>query len=332
MFLWKYLDGCHSIDDLNRLTLENFGLIATDRIEKFISLLDNRSWITIENRQRPQKILFSKPTSLADYFAAISRMRITLHGFDPFVQWLYSQFAYLFFTPLAQILLGCVTIVGLGIFFFKKYHLATPVCFAPDTWLQTLIFTLAYTLISLLIHELAHALVCKHWGRQVNAAGFMLYFGMPAFFVDTTDVWMAPRSARILVAFAGPYSNLILGAIASLVSWVWGGSLIQTHLLRFAALSVFVGAFNLIPWLKLDGYYIFSEVLGEYNLQKNALLFFTSGKLFKGILQGQGFTKKEWGYVLYGLTTVSVSIFLLYWFWLILFKNLIGWMLTFFAR
>ena len=47
------------------------------------------------------------------------------------------------------------------------------------------------------MHEHAHALTTKHFGRQVTRGGFMLYLGLPAFFVDTSDIWMAPKRARL---------------------------------------------------------------------------------------------------------------------------------------
>ena len=34
------------------------------------------------------------------------------------------------------------------------------------------------------VHELGHAVVLVHQGRRIKSAGFMIYFGSPAFFVE----------------------------------------------------------------------------------------------------------------------------------------------------
>ena len=66
-------------------------------------------------------------------------------------------------------------------------------------------------------HELGHALATKHAGREVPAAGLLVYFGIPSFFVDTADAWMAGRRARMLVAAAGPLSALMLAGVLQVV-------------------------------------------------------------------------------------------------------------------
>ena len=72
-------------------------------------------------------------------------------------------------------------------------------------------------MVALACHELGHALATKHAGRQVPAAGFLVYFGIPSVFVDTTDVWMAGRRARMLTTAAGPAAGLVLAGAAQLV-------------------------------------------------------------------------------------------------------------------
>jgi hypothetical protein len=52
------------------------------------------------------------------------------------------------------------------------------------------------------IHELGHAVVLVHHGRKVKSAGFMIYFGSPVFFVESSEVLMLDRKERIVQAFA----------------------------------------------------------------------------------------------------------------------------------
>ncbi len=67
----------------------------------------------------------------------------------------------------------------------------------------------------LTIHEIGHGLAVKHARRTAVRAGFLIYYGCPAAFVDTTDVWMSPRATRLLVSFAGPMMELVLGGVCA---------------------------------------------------------------------------------------------------------------------
>src|SRR5438093_13443743 len=70
---------------------------------------------------------------------------------------------------------------------------------------------IAFLVVALAAHELGHAFAVKHAGRSVHRAGLMLYYGFPAAFVDTTDIWLAPPKMRLLASFAGPWTGLAIG-------------------------------------------------------------------------------------------------------------------------
>jgi len=131
----------------------------------------------------------------------------------------------------------------------------------------------AIDLFSTAVHEAGHALTCVHSGRRVNGAGFMLYLGTPAFFIDTTDMWMAPRRARMASAIAGPYTEMVMAGAASIVALVLPPSAFTGLLYRFAVLSYVAIAQNLIPFLRLDGYYVLMDAVEEVNLREKAFAF-----------------------------------------------------------
>ena len=60
-------------------------------------------------------------------------------------------------------------------------------------------------LVIVFIHELGHAAVLVHYNRRVKAAGFRIYFGTPAFFIESSDALMLSRGKRIQQAAAGPW-------------------------------------------------------------------------------------------------------------------------------
>jgi putative peptide zinc metalloprotease protein len=118
-------------------------------------------------------------------------------------------------------------------------------------------------------HELGHALATKHAGREVPAAGLLVYFGIPSVFVDTTDVWMAGRRARMLATAAGPATGLALAGSIQLV----GLAVPAFGPLAFKlAFAWYLNAlFNLNPFLALDGYYLLMDWLEIPNLRGRGL-------------------------------------------------------------
>ena len=103
---------------------------------------------------------------------------------------------------------------------------------------------------SVLVHELAHGLVARARGQQPHAFVLTLWGG------HTTFGGAAPSAATsALVAVVGPVANLVLAAAFLLVAdhAVPDGTLLQTVLRAGALANGFVGLFNLVPGLPLDG-------------------------------------------------------------------------------
>lgn len=111
---------------------------------------------------------------------------------------------------------------------------------------------------SVLVHELAHGLVGQARGQQPHAYVLTLWGG------HTTFGGAAPTPATTaLVAVVGPLANLVLAGGAWLVATHAAppGSLLQTLLWAAAIANAFVGLFNLVPGLPLDGGRILEAVV-----------------------------------------------------------------------
>jgi len=173
-------------------------------------------------------------------------------------------------------------------------------------------------------HELGHAVVMTHYGRKIKAAGFMIYFGSPAFFVDSSDGLMMDRWQRITQSFAGPYAELILAGAASIVAWLLPNSSVGDLLYKFAVLNYLVIFLNLVPMLELDGYYILSDVIQVPDLRPRSLSFIRHD-LWHKLRRRERFTKQESGLAAYGIIGVIFTIFELYlsfYFWQLIFGSL----------
>lgn len=105
-------------------------------------------------------------------------------------------------------------------------------------WLDEGVGLLPWGLAACVLHELGHIVAAAAFGGRVEklsltAVGAELRMGYPRPLGYGRDS---------LVALAGPAANLLFGALALL--WGWGLA---------AALTLAVGAFNLLPILPLDG-------------------------------------------------------------------------------
>jgi putative peptide zinc metalloprotease protein len=128
-------------------------------------------------------------------------------------------------------------------------------------------------LVSLILHESAHALAVKHYGRTIHGGGLMLYYGLPAAYVDTSDIWRSDRRARIAVSAAGPAADLLVGSLAALAALALPGSPLGALAFKLAFTSYASTLFNLNPLLELDGYFILVDLLRLPDLRRRSFAF-----------------------------------------------------------
>jgi len=244
--------------------------------------------------------------------------RLPLRGIDGLVSWVHDRVGGLLFARPTLLLSAAVTLVGLTAFIGQLRGGRDP--FAPvqnSHVIGLLALVLAYYAV-VMVHESSHALTCKHWGRRVDEGGFMLYYLVPAFYVNVTDVWLEPWSRRIAVFWAGPYSGFVLAGAGSLAVWALPGGWVVTAILFKLAFAAYVNnLFNLLPLLRLDGYFILEDWLEIPQLRERALAF-VRGPMWEQLLERRWFTRGEFFYAVFGgLSAVYsfLSIFLAVFYW-----------------
>jgi len=136
----------------------------------------------------------------------------------------------------------------------------------------------------LVAHEFAHGLTCRHFGGEVHEIGFLLIYFQPAFYCNVSDAWLFPeKSKRLWVAFAGPYFELFIWALATLL---WRVTDVETWVNRVAfvvmASSGIKTLINFNPLIKLDGYYLLSDYLEIPNLRRKSFRYI--GSLLKRLM------------------------------------------------
>jgi putative peptide zinc metalloprotease protein len=121
-------------------------------------------------------------------------------------------------------------------------------------------------------HELGHAYTATRFGCRVPSMGASFLIMMPVLYTDTTGAWrLTSRRKRLAIDCAGVSAELM---IASVATFAW--ALLPEGMLRSIAFILATTSWvmslgvNLNPFMRFDGYYVLSDLLGVPNLQPRA--------------------------------------------------------------
>ncbi|MEX2588127.1 MAG: hypothetical protein WD602_09085 [Actinomycetota bacterium] len=123
---------------------------------------------------------------------------------------------------------------------------------------------LALTVISAVFHELGHAAAAVYGGATPGRIGVGIYIVWPAFYTDLTDSYRLSKAGRVRTDLGGVYFNLIFTLLLA------GANSVTGHPVFLAAVVIqyFLVAVQFIPFLRLDGYYLLSDLSGVPDLFK----------------------------------------------------------------
>jgi CRP-like cAMP-binding protein/Zn-dependent protease len=233
-------------------------------------------------------------------------LSIDWKGADRLVRFCYRNLLRPFFWWPVALVSGVVAIAGLIAFLdvavARDFSLGGHSAAVESAILLALAFFLTF------MHELGHAVVISRYDRKVKSAGFMIYFGAPAFFVEATDSLMLDRRQRILQSSAGPFTELVIAGVAGLAVFLFPGGPLADLLYKFALLNYLVIFLNLIPLLELDGYWILSDLIQVPDLRPRSLQFIQHD-LWHKIRTKEKLTPQEWGLGAYGFAGIAFTIF-----------------------
>ena len=166
-----------------------------------------------------------------------------------------SVFRPLFLPPVVVAVLGGLVALDVWLFFFHgvaqslRQTLYDPVL---------LLMMLGLVILSAAFHECGHATACKYGGATPGAMGAGIYIVFPAFYTDVTDAYRLGKAGRLRTDLGGVYFNTIF-ILATAGAYALTGF---EPLLLMIPLQHLEIIHQFLPFIRLDGYYIVSDLTG----------------------------------------------------------------------
>jgi putative peptide zinc metalloprotease protein len=125
-----------------------------------------------------------------------------------------------------------------------------------------LLVLLSLCLVSAVFHECGHATGCRYGGARPGVIGVGIYLVWPAFFTNVTDSYRLSREGRLRTDLGGLYFNLIfMLALAGIYT-----ATSAEVLLLVIAVTHLEMLDQLLPFVRFDGYFILSDLIGVPDL------------------------------------------------------------------
>jgi putative peptide zinc metalloprotease protein len=174
-------------------------------------------------------------------------------------EWLVNTitkaFKPLFYPPVVVAVLG--GLVALDVWLFGYHGVA-------QSMRQTLydpffiLMMLGLVVLSAAFHECGHATACRYGGARPGVMGVGLYIVWPAFYTDVTDAYRLDKKGRLRTDLGGVYFNTIFILVTAAAYFATGFE----PLLLIIPLQHIEIVHQFLPFLRLDGYYIVSDLTG----------------------------------------------------------------------
>jgi len=311
----QLMDGTRSVQGLVVEYMLRFRRFALDHLLQLVEDLGDNEFLIDSPSYTYQRVgRLARRRSLKSSADRLLNLYLNrefpIRGFDAALDRLYKGGAWLLLTAPGLILLAATALIGVPLLGWDlhKAHLSL-----TDTSVLARYALLGYlSLLAIaIIHELGHAFSVKSYGRAIRRSGFCLFYGSPGLYVDTQDMWMAPRRARIAASWAGPYTGFILAGLAGLSLTVFPHGGWVTLVRAFGLTALIENAFQLNPFIQYDGYYILMDWLDIYNLRRRALTFIRFD-LGRKLWRREHFNREERVFAVFGTLASVYTVFAIF--------------------
>jgi len=178
-----------------------------------------------------------------------------------------------------------------------------------------LLIVLGLTLAAAVFHECGHAAGCRYGGARPGVIGFGIYLVWPSFFTNVTDSYRLSRAGRLRTDLGGLYFNAVfMLALAGLYA-----ATSAEILLLVIAVTHLEMLEQLLPFVRFDGYFILSDLVGVPDLFARVAPILRSAvsrgprdPRVTGLRRGARITVTAWILCVVPLLTLSMGYFLLH--------------------
>jgi|WetSurMetagenome_2_1015567.scaffolds.fasta_scaffold149053_2 putative peptide zinc metalloprotease protein len=225
-------------------------IISSQTLYEFITQKLSPYGIIKDAKEKIQQV--AKPSYLKLSFTIISEKRIKPIAhffsfmFNPYIAW--------------SLILLCL--ISTSILIVNNLDLYKT--FNSQKYIALFILTIT---ISVFFHEIGHAAAASSFGAKHRGIGGGFYFFSPVLYADVTDIWRLKKKQRIVVNVAGVYFEFIFISILIIIS-----QFMNLEMLLMVSILVLTQTFyNLIPFIRSDGYWIVSDLLNSPNLMNESM-------------------------------------------------------------
>jgi putative peptide zinc metalloprotease protein len=121
-----------------------------------------------------------------------------------------------------------------------------------------ILLMLGLVVLSAAFHEIGHATACRYGGARPGVMGAGIYIVWPAFYTDVTDAYRLGKGGRLRTDLGGVYFNVIFTLATAGAYFATGFE----PLLLLIPLQHIEILHQFLPFIRLDGYYIVSDLTG----------------------------------------------------------------------
>lgn len=234
------LSGSYTADQVERLLLKfkDLGFVNDEQeVKKRQSLLKYRVGLTNGNKLFPSDSIITKILAIIIIYLSV----------PVFIAGLLALFAGGRGAGLG--LFDSVNVVNIIVMFFM--------------------FIFAVT-----IHELAHAATARYKNVNVPEIGIMIYLFIPCGYTNLSFIALLKNKRdRLITLLSGVLSNLLQAGLAFLLASLIRSDFVAYYIAYYGIVNVSLSVINLMIFIKLDGYFIFQELLDESRLKEKSLAY-----------------------------------------------------------
>jgi putative peptide zinc metalloprotease protein len=212
----------------------------------------------IDKRLRPLGVLAARDGSSPEVKRADPLLALKFRAAlvpDWLVRAITTVFRPLFWPPVILLMLG--GLIAFDFWLFGNHGIAQSLrSLTYNPILMLMVFGLIA--LSAAFHECGHATACRYGGAKPGVMGAGIYIVWPAFYTDVTDAYRLNKAGRLRTDLGGVYFNVIFSLALAGVYFATGFE----PLLLVILLQHIQVIYQFMPFLRLDGYYIISDLTG----------------------------------------------------------------------